>query len=77
MKLITQFIFSRYGGKIITREELREICRRFGGSFEYIVNYYISRGYLVRILRGIYYVKTLEEYKFGKQPTSTTPGFFW
>ncbi|AHL23436.1 type IV toxin-antitoxin system AbiEi family antitoxin domain-containing protein [Thermococcus nautili] len=65
---MTQFIFSRYGGKVITREELREVCERFEEDFEYIVNYYISRGYLVRILRGVYYVKTLEEYKFGKTP---------
>ncbi len=72
MKLITQFIFSRYGGKVITKGELREICRRFGESFEYIVNYYISQGYLVRILRGVYYVKTLEEYKFGKTPEPMT-----
>jgi len=72
MKLITQFILSRYGGKVITREELREACERFGENFEYIVNYYISRGYLVRILRGVYYVKTLEEYKFGKTPDPMT-----
>ena len=72
MKLITQFILSRYGGKVITREELREACERFGENFEYIVNYYISRGYLVRILRGVYYVKTLEEYKFGKIPDPMT-----
>ena len=72
MKLITQFILSRYGGRVITREELREVCERFGEDFEYIVNYYISRGYLVRILRGVYYVKTLEEYKFGKTPDPMT-----
>jgi len=72
MKLITQFILSRYGGKVITSGELREICKRFGENFEYIVNYYISRGYLVRILRGVYYVKTLEEYKFGKTPEPLT-----
>ncbi len=72
MKLITQFIFSKYGGKVITKEELREACERFGENFEYIVNYYISRGYLIRILRGVYYVKTLEEYKFGKTPDPMT-----
>lgn len=72
MKLITQFILSRYEGRVITREELREVCERFGEDFEYIVNYYISRGYLVRILRGVYYVKTLEEYKFGKTPDPMT-----
>ncbi|MCD6373046.1 MAG: hypothetical protein J7L37_05820 [Thermococcus sp.] len=32
----------------------------------------MSRGYLVRILRGVYYVKTLEEYKFGKTPDPMT-----
>ncbi|WP_158508411.1 hypothetical protein [Thermococcus barophilus] len=40
---------------------------------EYILsNYYLSKGYLVRILRGIYYVKTLEEYKLGKHLTYET-----
>ena len=68
MKLITKFIFSKYGGRVTTRKELEEICRRFGENPGYIVNYYISRGYLVRILRGIYYVRTLEEYKLGKTP---------
>ncbi len=72
MKLVTKFIISRYGGKIITREELKKVCERFGESSEYIVNYYISRGYLIRILRGVYYVKTLEEYKFGKTPEPLT-----
>jgi len=72
MKLITQFILSRYGGKVITRKELEEICKRFGESSEYIVNYYLSQGYLIRILRGVYYVKTLEEYKFGKTPDPMT-----
>ncbi|WP_460129487.1 type IV toxin-antitoxin system AbiEi family antitoxin domain-containing protein [Thermococcus prieurii] len=72
MKLITQYILSRYGGRVITKEELREVCERFGENFEYIVNYYISRGYLVRILRGVYYVKTLEEYKFGRTPDPMT-----
>jgi len=61
MKPITKFILSRYGGRVITKEELKDVCRRFGENFEYVVNYYISRGYLVRILRGVYYVKTLEE----------------
>ena len=68
MKLLTQFILSRYGGRVITKEELKKVCERFGESSEYIVNYYISRGYLIRILRGVYYVKTLEEYKFRKTP---------
>ena len=68
MKLITKFILSRYGGRVTTRKELEGICRRFGENPGYIVNYYISRGYLVRILRGIYYVRTLEEYKLGKTP---------
>ncbi|AEC52039.1 hypothetical protein PNA2_1123 [Pyrococcus sp. NA2] len=64
MKLITKFILSKYGGEIITKKELEDVCRRFGEQFKYIVNYYISRGYLIRILRGVYYVRTLEEYKF-------------
>ena len=72
MKPMTKFILSRYGGRVITKEELREVCERFGEDFEYVVNYYISRGYLVRILRGVYYVKTLEEYKFGKTPDPMT-----
>lgn len=50
------------------KEELERVCSRFGEPVEYILNYYLSRGYLVRVLRGVYYVKTLEEYKLGRTP---------
>ena len=33
---------------------------------EYFVNYIIKYGYVVRVLRGVYYVKTIEEFKLRK-----------
>ena len=68
MKPITRFVFAKYGGKVITKKDFKKTCSRFNESPEYIINYYISRGYIIRILRGVYYVKTLEEYQLGKTP---------
>ncbi len=64
--MITRYIFSKLGGKVATKEEISSICKKFGNDMDKTINYMISYGYLVRILRGTYYVKTLEEFKFNK-----------
>jgi len=66
MNITVRFILSRYGGKVITKEELAEICARFGTDVDYLVHHLISYGYVIRILRGLYYVKTVEEFKLKK-----------
>ena len=66
MKKLTKYILSEFGGKAVTKEDLKEVCRRFGENAERVVNFMISYGYLIRILRELYYVKTLEEFKMRK-----------
>jgi hypothetical protein len=65
MKLITKYILSNFGGKVIDRKELEEICNKFEVNSVYITNYMINYGF-IRILRGLYYVKTMEEFKLKK-----------
>jgi len=66
MKNLTTYVLSKFGGGVTTRSEFNEICRRFRASYMDTVNFMISYGYLVRILRGLYYVKTIEEFKLRK-----------
>ncbi|MEM2913179.1 MAG: hypothetical protein QXR06_02415 [Candidatus Bathyarchaeia archaeon] len=63
MKLLTKHVLSNFGGKVAVREEINEVCSRFGVDSARAVNYMISYGFFVRILRGLYYVKSLEEFK--------------
>jgi len=66
MKLLTKYILSSFGGKVITREEVEEVCRKFTVNPTYTINYMAHYGFFVRILRGLYYVKSLEEFKLGR-----------
>lgn len=72
MKKLTKFVLSEVGGKAVTRAEIDNFCKKFGENPDRILNYMISYGYLVRILRGVYYVKTLEEFKLNKSPDILT-----
>ena len=38
MKLITKYILSNFGGKVIDRKELEEICNKFEVNSVYITN---------------------------------------
>ncbi len=66
MKKLTRYILSEFGGEVVKREEIEKICDKFKENAEKKINFMISYGYLVRILRGLYYVKTLDEFKFKK-----------
>jgi len=63
MKNLTKYILSTFGGSIITKSEVENVCKRFGRNVNNTINFMISYGYFVRILRGLYYVKSLEEFK--------------
>jgi predicted transcriptional regulator of viral defense system len=52
--------------EFITSDELRRYCQLMGLNYEVILRYFIYRGYLVRIFKGIFYVKSLDEVKLGK-----------
>ena len=49
--------------KFITREELRKHSNALKLRYESVISYLLNNGYIVRILRGIFYVKTMEERK--------------
>ncbi len=68
MGLATRYLLSRYGGRVVTKAEVAELCGRFGVDLDYFVNYAIRYGYLVRVLRGLYYVKTAEEFGLRRAP---------
>jgi predicted transcriptional regulator of viral defense system len=68
MKKLTRYILSRFGGNATTKDEIKEACKRFDANPDNTTNYMISYGYLVRILRGLYYVKTFEEFELRKSP---------
>jgi len=66
MRNLTEYIISTFGGKAVRRHMIENACKRFKMDAAYTVNYMISYGYLVRILKGLYYVKTVEEFKLKK-----------
>ncbi len=63
MKKLTKYVLAEFGGKVVKREEIEAVCKKFKVDIERTINFMITYGYLVRILRGLYYVKTLEEFK--------------
>ncbi len=66
MKALTKYILSEHGGKVVIRDEIEEACKRFDANPRNTINFMIHYGYLIRILRGLYYVKTVEEFKLKK-----------
>ena len=68
MKKLTRYILSQFGGNATTKDEIKEACKRFDADPDSTTNFMISYGYLVRILRGLYYVKTIEEFELRKSP---------
>ncbi len=52
--------------EFITSEELKRYCKTLTLNYEKIIKYYVSRGYLIRIFKGIFYVKSLDEIKLGR-----------
>jgi len=66
MRGVTKYLVSRFGGRVVLRDEVSDVCVKFGVDAANVINYMIRYGYFVRILRGVYYVKTLEEFKLGR-----------
>jgi len=52
--------------EVVTAEELRKYCRAFKLDYATVVSYFVKRKYFVRIFRGIFYVKSLEEAKLAR-----------
>jgi len=54
------------GRRFVTAEELKGYCKSMKLDYGVAVRYFAMRGYLVRIFRGIFYVKSPEELKLGR-----------
>jgi predicted transcriptional regulator of viral defense system len=52
--------------EFVTAEELKTYCTSLKMDYATVVSYFVKRKYFVRVLRGIYYVKSLEEAKLGR-----------
>jgi hypothetical protein len=50
--------------EFITADELKRYCMSMQLNYEKTVRYFLRREYLVRIFRGVFYVRSLEEAKF-------------
>lgn len=53
--------------EFITREKLLTYCREFRLDYNGAISYYLRKSYLVRIFRGIFYVRSPEELRLGRQ----------
>lgn len=52
--------------EFVTSENLKKYCKSFELTYYDTIRYFIKRGYLIRIFRGIFYIKSLDERKLGK-----------
>lgn len=52
--------------KFVDSSRLESLCKKLNVNYENMLRYLLSRDYLVRIFRGIFYVKSVEEIKFRK-----------
>jgi len=56
--------------EFVTSEYLMEYCRPMKLEYNAVIRYFMKKGYLLRIFRGIFYVKPLEELKLGRSKYS-------
>jgi len=52
--------------EFVASSELKQYCKQMKLDYKSVIRYYVSRGYLTRIFKGIFYVKSLDEIKLGK-----------
>ena len=52
--------------KIITKDDLSKESKALGLSYNSAINYLLTKKYIIRIFRGIFYIRSLEERKLGK-----------
>lgn len=58
--------------KFITRDTIRKYCKELHLDYYTVIRYLTSNEYLIRILRGIFYVKSIEERRLKKIEISYT-----
>lgn len=52
--------------EFVTVKELKEYCKVLKLKHESVIRYLLKRKHLVRLFKGIYYIKSLEEFELGK-----------
>lgn len=52
--------------KFVESRELKNFCKKLGKDYHKTISYLLSRRYLIRVLRGIFYVKSAEEITLNK-----------
>ena len=52
--------------EFITSKMLKDYCKKFKMDYENTVRYFIRMGYLIRIFKGIFYLRDMEELKLGR-----------
>lgn len=52
--------------EFVTSDELKGYCKSMNLNYETSIKYFVYRGYLTRIFKGVFYVKPLDEVKLGK-----------
>jgi predicted transcriptional regulator of viral defense system len=56
--------------EFITSDELKRYCKNMSLRYEITIRHLVSRGYLIRIFKGIFYIKSPEEVKLSKSKYS-------
>ena len=56
--------------KFVTSEELKAYCRIARVKYDTLIRYFETKKYLIRIFRGIFYVKSAEEIELGRMNLS-------
>jgi len=54
------------GREFVTAEEVKRYCKAMRLNYGVVVRYFGMRGYMVRIFRGIFYVKSPDELELGR-----------
>ena len=52
--------------EFITSDELKRYCKIMSLNYDITIRHLVSRGYLIRIFKGIFYIKTPEEVKLNR-----------
>jgi len=52
--------------EFVTSEDLRAYCKSLKLDYDIVIRHLVPRGYLVRVFRGIFYVKSLEELELAR-----------
>ena len=52
------------GREFVSSDEIKSYCSTLNLSYEKVIRYFIRMKYIIRIFKGIFYVKNLEEIKY-------------